>query len=258
VALYHEGLLLRRKGRFESAQETLEKLCLLGGEGDEAANALGMTMLRMTDKKPPPVASVDAEIVLRIGRAQCLVGQRKYDEARPDFDALVKERSDYPNIHYAYGLFLLEVRDLNAGIEQLKEEIRRNPGHVYARLRIAAAQYKNDSSAGIPYAQEVVKLRPDLPFAHYLLGLLLLDADQSAQAIPELELAERTYSQDAKLYFALGSAYARVGRKQDAARARAAFARLNARAQSSSSSATYKESHPGLGPNKDEATASPK
>ena len=226
VALYHEGLLLQRTGRFESAQDTLEKLCLLGGQGNEAANALGMTLLRMTDKQPPPQESVDAEIVLRIGRAQCLVGQRKYDEARPDFATVVNEHSDYPNIHYAYGLFLLELRDLDAGVDQLKEEIKRNPGHVYAQLRIAAAEYKTDSSAGIPYAEAAVKLSPGLPFGHYLLGLLLLDAGESARAIPELELAQKSFARDPQVYFALGSAYSRAGRKQDAARALSMFERL--------------------------------
>jgi hypothetical protein len=41
-------------------------------------------------------------------------------------------------------------------------------------------------------------------------------------------------SRDPKLYFALGSAYARVGRQQDAARARATFQRLNAEEESRS------------------------
>jgi tetratricopeptide (TPR) repeat protein len=227
VVLYHEGVLFQRKGKFEAAQETLEQLCLQGVQNDEIANALGMTLLRLTTKNPPPQGSADADIVVRIGRAECLAGQKKYDEARPGFDAVVKENPNYPNIHYAYGLFLLEARDLPAGVEQLKQEIANHPGHVFARLQIAAAQYKVDSAAGIPYAEEAVKLSPGLPFGHYLLGLLLLDADQAARAIPELEIARKTFSRDPKVYFALGSAYSRTGRKQDAARARATFERLS-------------------------------
>jgi tetratricopeptide (TPR) repeat protein len=232
VVLYHHGVLLQRKGSFGPAQDTLEQLCLQGGQGDEIASALGMTLLRLTTKNPPPPASVDADIVVRLGRAGCLAGQKKYEEARPGFDDVVKQNPDYPNIHYAYGLFLLEARDLTGGVEQLKEEIKNSPGHVFARLRIAAAEYKEDSAAGIPYAEAAVKLSPRLPFGHYLLGLLLLDAGESARAIPELELAQKSYSRDPKVYLALASAYSRTGRKQDAARARAAFQRLNEEAQS--------------------------
>jgi predicted Zn-dependent protease len=51
--------------------------------------------------------------------------------------------------------------------------------------------------------------------------------DQPERAIPELEGAEKVFHRDPRVYFALGSAYSRVGRKQDAARARATFERLS-------------------------------
>jgi len=233
VVLYHQGILQQRKGNFQAAQETLEDLCLRGGQGDDLANVLGMTLLRMDSKNPPTPGSVDANIVVRVGRAECLAGKKKYDEARPAFDAVVKENPSYPNIHYAYGLFLMELRDVAAGVEQFKQEIENNPNHVLARLRIAACLYKEDSAAGIPPAEEAVKLDPSLPFGHYLLGLLLLDTDKSDRAIPELEIAQKTYGHDPKLYAALGSAYSRVGRKQDAARARATFESLTKQAENS-------------------------
>jgi tetratricopeptide (TPR) repeat protein len=84
-----------------------------------------------------------------------------------------------------------------------------------------------DSAAGLPYAEEAVNLNPRMPFAHYLLGLLYLDTDNYLKAIPELEIAEKSFPKDAKVYFALGSAYSRGGRKQDAERARTKFQRLS-------------------------------
>ena len=237
VVLYHEGVLLQRKGNFQAAQETLEQLCLRGSQGDDVANALGLTMLRSVSQTPPPPGSADADVALRIGRAECLAGQKKFDEARPGFEALVKDYPNYPNVHYAFGLFLLGSYDVPGGVEQLKQEIVNNPGHLMAHLRIAASLYKEDSAAGVPYAETAVKLAPQMGFAHYLLGLLLLDTNEYQRALPELELARKTFPRDAKLYFALGSAYSRAGRKQDAARARATFERLtNAGAESSAAS----------------------
>lgn len=226
VAAYHKGILLRRQGSFGPAQEVLERLCLSGAQTDNVANVLGMTMLLMTDKNVPRDPAL-ADAVLRVGRADCLSGQKKGEQARPLFEQVVKDYPDLPNIHYAYGIFLLELYDLAGGVEQLREEIKRDPKHVLARLRIASAYYKQDSAAGIPYAEQAVKLAPEHGFAHYILGLLLLDTNQYSRAIPELEIAKKTFPQDAKLYYALGSAYSRAGRKQDAARARATFERLN-------------------------------
>jgi Flp pilus assembly protein TadD len=56
---------------------------------------------------------------------------------------------------------------------------------------------------------------------------LLLDADDYQKAIPNLEIAAEAFPHDAKVFFALGSAYSRAGRKEEAARARATFQRLN-------------------------------
>jgi len=227
VVLYHEGVLLQRKGSFQAAQDTLEELCLEAGLTDKAAIALGLTMLRSAAKDSAPAGSLAADVVLGVGRAECLAGEKKYDEAKPGFEELVRRNPTYPNLHYAFGLFLSELRDVSGAVEQFKQEITNNPGDVISRLRIGAVEYKNDSVAGIPYAEEAVKLAPQQPFGHYLLGLLRLDTDDYQGAIPELEIARKGLPHEPKIYFALGTAYSRAGRKQDAAQARATFARLS-------------------------------
>lgn len=226
VVLFHEGTLLQRSGRFQTAQDTLEELCLQAGSNDKAAMILGMAMLRLSAKEPPSSESADGDITLRVGRAQCLAGQKKYDQARPDFESVVNANPKCRNIHYAFGLFLFEIRDISAGVDQLKQEIANDPQNVLARLRIAAAEYKQDSAAGLPYAEEAVQLDPEQPFAHMLLGLLRLDVDDYLHAIPELEIAQKGLPKEPKIYAALGTAYTRAGRKQDATQARLTFARL--------------------------------
>jgi tetratricopeptide (TPR) repeat protein len=228
VVLYHEGLLLQRKGSFQAAQDTLEELCLQTGPNDQAANVLGMTMLRLRSRSLP---QPDSPVIQRVGRAECLAGEKKYDEANRVFQEIAREKPNYPNIHYAFGLFLLETRNVPDAVEQFRQEIRNCPDDVIPRLRIAATEYKENSAAGIPYAEEAVKLAPQQPFAHYLLGLLRLDLDKYQEAIPELELAEKGLPREPKLYAALASAYSRAGRKQEAVKARATFARLNEQAR---------------------------
>ncbi len=227
VMFYHEGVLWQRKGMFQKAKDALYSLCLGGSQTEELTQTLGMVALRMRDKNPPATGSPAAETVARVGRAECLAGQKKFDEARPLYSAVTRDYPGYPNIHYAYGMFLLEAGDTVAGIEELKREITNNPNDVIARLQIAAARYKTDSAAGLPYAEEAVKLDPRMPLGHYLLGLLWLDTDDYRRAIPELEIAQRAFSREAKVYLALGAAYSRAGRWREAARARAAFTRLS-------------------------------
>jgi cytochrome c-type biogenesis protein CcmH/NrfG len=56
---------------------------------------------------------------------------------------------------------------------------------------------------------------------------LLASTDQEEKAIPELEIARKAFPQDMRVYWSLATAYARVGRAQDAAKARAEVARLS-------------------------------
>jgi tetratricopeptide (TPR) repeat protein len=227
VLLYHDGLLLLRGGQFRAAQASLMGLCTQGMQGEDALQYLGLAILRVALKDAPPRDTPGAQIVLRVGRAGCLTGQKKYDEARGEYSALTQEYPDYPNLHCAYGKFLVDVNDAPGGIEEFNQEAKNYPNDVNSRLEIAAAEYKLDSAAGLPYAEEAVKLNPRIPFGHYLLGLLYLDTDNYQKAIPELEIAEQSFHKDAQLYFALGSAYSRAGRQQDAERARAEFQRLS-------------------------------
>ena len=227
VLIYHEAVLLQRDGKFERAQSLLQQLCLEGTSSPEIDSALGMTLLRMNAKTAPATGTSDSSVVAGIGHAGCLVGQKKYEDAKTILNTLNTQLPQFPNIHYAAGLLILETGDTDAAIAQFKAEIQNQPQDVFARLKIAAAEYKVDSAAGIPYAEEALKINPQAALGHYLLGLLLLDTGDYKRAIPELEAARASLPNEARLYFALGSAYSMAGRKDDAARARATFQRLS-------------------------------
>jgi predicted Zn-dependent protease len=225
-------VLLQRQGKFEGAQQALYSLCLAAVQSPELELTLGMVALRKRDRNPPAEGK-PAEIIARVGRAECLAGQKKFDEARREYNAAVQDEPKFLNIHYAYGRFLLNANDTPAGIAELEQEIKNQPGEAIAPLQIAAAKYKIDSAGGVPYAEAAVKLDPTLPLGHYMLGLLLLDTGDYLRAIPELETAGKTMTQVAAVYSALGAAYSRAGRDEDAARARGAFLRLNKEAATS-------------------------
>ena len=236
VLLYHDGILLLRVSKFQSAQTVLGGLCLDSIPNDDAIHALGLAVFRIAPQAAPPENSPGASIVQRAGHAECLAVQKKYDDARAEYASLANEYPDYPNIHYVFGKFLAESND-PAAVAEFQKEIQNNPRDINSRLEIAATEYKINSAAGIPYAEQAVELNPHVPFAHYLLGLLYLDVDNYQKAIPQLELAQKAFPNDAKIYFALGSAYSRAGRRQDAEKARATYQRLTQHSSSNSSAA---------------------
>jgi tetratricopeptide (TPR) repeat protein len=226
VMLYHEGLLLLGKGEFERAQETLGLLSREEVENENLITALGLSVLRIRFSDLLAGDSALHQLVRRAGWAEHFAAQRKFDEALREYERLVTDFPKQPNLQYAYGKFLVLIHSDEKAVEAFQREIENSPDHVPARLAIADLKYRIDPAGGLRYAEEAVKLRPQLPEGHYILGLLLLDTDQTVRAITELETAQRSSPNEPKVYFALARAYARTNRKTDADRARATFARL--------------------------------
>ena len=220
VALFHNGVLLQRAGQFDQARRTFYSLCLAGVESEALLESLGLAALLMRDK------AASAPVIYKVGHAEWLAGHQKFDDARNEYSAVVHAYPGFPNIHYAYGRFLLDVRDPTPAVSEFEAEIKNQPNHVLARLQIAAVKYRVDSAAGLPYAEAAVQLEPALPLGHYLLGLLLLNTGDDKAALPQLEIARKLLPREPGVYYALGTAYTHVGRTQDAAQARATFQRL--------------------------------
>jgi len=245
VMLYHEGVLLIGKGEFEQAQETLGLLSRDGVENEDVTNALGLSVLRIRFSDLIAGDSALRQLVRRAGLAEHLAAQKKFDEALGEYERLVTDFPAKPNVQYAFGRYLLTSRDEERAVVAFQHEIENNPTHLPAHLLLASTKLNlKDFAGGLPYAEKAVKLDSRSPLGHYLLGSLLLENDQTAQAITELETAGRLAPNEPKIYFALARAYARANRQKDAATARATFTRLTKQAEVDRSGAGAQQAQP--------------
>ena len=246
VALYHLGVLQLRARKYGSAKETLLEVAKDGVKTKELITGLGQAALLIRPQDAPADGSESAPVIERAGEAEALLATKQFEQAKQVYAQLASEFPNYANLHFAYGRLLLEMHETDEAVEEFRLELHRDPKNVNSMLEIAAVRYQLDSQGGLQYAEEAVRLAPGLPFGHYLLGLLRLDTGNAAGAIPELEIARKALPQEAKVYFSLGNAYARVGRRAEAAKARAEFARLNAQATKQPGSKIYGERPSGL------------
>jgi tetratricopeptide (TPR) repeat protein len=125
--LYHEAVLLQRKGRFEAAQEALEELCYHGVQDHELTRSLGMVALRIPAPNGATGATLEGDIVMAVGEAECLAAHHKFDEAKQVYSGLEQRYPDCPNLHYAFGRFLLEARDPEPAKKEFEQELKNNP-----------------------------------------------------------------------------------------------------------------------------------
>ena len=228
VVLYQLGSVQLRSRRFVDAKTSFSQLVRDGVRSDELTTGMGMAALGILPSNLPDRNAPGRNVVDSVGRAEGLAAKKDFAGAKQVYALLVAEYPAYPNLHYAFGRLHLAAHELDDAVAEFQKELQNDPRHLGALLDLAAVRYRVDSADGIQYAERAVKVSPQLPFAHYLLGLLYLDTDRTAEALPELEIARKAFAKQAQVYFALGNAYAKLGRKEDAARMRAEFVRLNA------------------------------
>jgi tetratricopeptide (TPR) repeat protein len=225
VTEYHAALLLSRSERFEAALELLMKLAERGTNAPSVVEAAGIAGLRRP-LLPIELPPTDRELVMLVGQALMHTGARRPAEAQKDFESLVARHPTTPNIHYLFGSFLIH-SDPDAGLRELKEELEISTRHLPALLQIAFEYLqRGDAAAALPYAQQAVEIDAQSFVAHNALGRALAESGDLENGIKELELSKQQAPGSPQTRIALASAYAKAGRKEEAAHERAEFLKL--------------------------------
>lgn len=227
VALYHAALLQTKAGNFERALQICRSLAR-GKPGDpQTILVAGLAGLRR-NLFPQELPEGDRVLVIQLGSALLAGREQPAEQVFQRFDALVSQFPSTPNVHYAFAVLLL-ANEPDRGVAELKRELEIDPNHLPALVSLSLEYLKRGEAATAqPYAERAAILAPGNFAAHTCLGRVRLEGENPdvAGAIRELEMAAKLAPDSPQVFFSLASAYAKAGRKQDAEKARAHFARL--------------------------------
>ena len=225
VVRYHTALLYIRFEFFESAFDILSEFLRVGNDSPKVIEAFGLTMLRMP-YLPKEVPAPQREKILIAGQAGFNMAARRQDQARAAFDTLLAQYPNDPNIHYGFGVFMLS-QDADVAMKEFKRELEISPNHFPSMIQMAFEYLKRDQyNDALPLAEKAVQLAPKLYAARNVLGRVLLELGQVDRSIKELEEGVKLAPSSPEMHFALARAYTRAGRKQEAARERETFKKL--------------------------------
>jgi tetratricopeptide (TPR) repeat protein len=226
VARYHASILMTRIEQFEQALETLGEFASEGNDNPRIIEAMGVATLRMA-MLPTETPPDRREMVLMAGRASYMMATRNIAAAAKAFEALVARYPETANVHYAYGVYLLQEQPDKA-IEEFKRELELQPGHAWSLMQIAFEYLKRgEGPAALPWAQQAAAAAPNAFPAHKALGQALLETGDVDGAIKELQMGIKLAPDSPGLHFNLAKAYQRAGKAEDAAREREEFTRLD-------------------------------
>jgi tetratricopeptide (TPR) repeat protein len=236
VARYHAALLMTRMAQYEQALETLGEFANEGDDNPRVIEAMGIATLRMA-MLPVEVPPDRREMVLMAGRASYMMATRNTVSAERAFEAMASRYPETPNVHYAYGVFLLQEQPDRA-IAEFKRELELQPAHPWSLMQIAFEYLKEgDGAAALPWAQQAASEAPNAFPARKALGQALLETGDVDGAIKELLIGIKLAPDSPGLHFSLARAYQRAGRMEDATRERELFTKLDRDARTQRSGA---------------------
>jgi tetratricopeptide (TPR) repeat protein len=234
-ANFHLALLLTRNQEYESAMKILGIFAQRNLNEAKFIEAMGIAALRKP-LLPVELVPTDRQLVMDVGRVMYDATALRTTEAGAEFKILVDKYAETPNIHYLYGSFLM-FADANNGVREMKKELEISPSHVPAMVTIANEYIqRKDFQSALPYAKKATELEPQSFPAHAVLGRVFAEGDLDIpRGVQELEEARKLAPGSPQVRIALATAYAKAGRKEDAARERREFLRLRQEVDSTES-----------------------
>lgn len=222
---YVIAILLTRSEKFDESMALLFTRVASGEDAAPLIEPLGLAALRLPFL-PAEIPSDRREMVHIAGAGALAVEAQHYEEADKLFNELDARYPDQPGVHFLIGAYLLRAHP-DDGIRELKREIEISPSHVPARIRLAEEFIKRqDVNQGISFAHDALKIEPKNAAAHMVLGEGLIAKGDSAPGIRELEIAQDSLPDEARVRWDLFRAYTAAQRLKEAAREKGEIERL--------------------------------
>jgi tetratricopeptide (TPR) repeat protein len=223
------AMILIRQSLFDQAMAQLQPLTKHQENSLPVVEAVGLCALAVADE-PSKLSEARRKVVDLAGKAMWAATSQRPKDAKEGFEDLLAQYPNEPGVHYAFGLYLMD-SDQHGALAQFEIELKANANHWPALLATAFLETRQGNpDLAMQLAERARKLAPTsyLWLCDAEMGRALLAKDQPEKAVPYFEKAVKLQPENAQTHFYLEQAYRRAGRREDAQRERAEFARLKA------------------------------
>jgi tetratricopeptide (TPR) repeat protein len=202
---------LLKAGRATEALQKIKELRRQNGDNPEIQLEIGKIFQEL--------AALRAERLEQLApdspQAHELIGKsfESYDklpEALAEYKRAAQKDSTLPGIHFLIGNLYWKQRDLSAATPELDAELRLNPNHSLANLRMGESLLATDADhpeKAIPHLRKAASDLRASAEAHRELGKALRMAGHYQEALTELQLAAERQPEDAKVHAQLAALY---------------------------------------------------
>ena len=155
--------------------------------------------------------------------AEAFEAHAQWEKAEAQYRKILQQYPDLPNIHYRIARIVLAKPGSPSTLEQaqkeLEAELKSNPNSATAEFLLGdLARQQQMWDSAIDHFSRATKVDVGFSEAYLGLGMVYNAAGQYSQAVGPLETYVKSQPDDAAGHQQLAMAYARAGRKEDAAR----------------------------------------
>ncbi len=193
-------------------------------QGDKAAAKAALNeVTALLDPVPVDFFRYRPQILMLGGQAHYGLGQK--EKAKPYLEAVQRLQPNSP-ASKLLALIYLNENNLDRGIESLDAYLRAQPNDVQALQLLASAHMSQGRYVRAAQLMQDALRSTDQPQLRALLGLSLVSAGKTSDAVKELEATLRKDPGQAQAATALATIYTQTGRAKDALRVSEALLKL--------------------------------
>lgn len=221
------ALILIRGEDYDLALSQLVPLSKFGDNSAPVVAAAGLCALTIP-RLPSELTGEQLAVVNLAGTALWANVSRRSADAEGAFHQLMTTYPNQPGVHYAYGVYLMEI-DQHTALAEFDKELQTHPAHWPTMLVAAFLQIREGQpEQAIRLGRQALQIAPQKHrwIADAAIGHAYLSMGEPEKAIPELQAALRPQPDNASVHFYLEKAYRLAGRKEDAQKEKAEFLRL--------------------------------
>ena len=155
--------------------------------------------------------------------AEAMESQNRWDDAAAEYKKILAQNANVPGIHFRLGRVALSKSESPANTEEAKkefeEELKIDPHNAAAEFSLGEiARRGGQWDDAIQHFTNAGKMDPGFAEAFLALGMSLNSDERYGEAVGPLERYVKMLPDDPAGHYQLSVAYARMGRKEEAAR----------------------------------------
>ncbi len=221
---------LARLEDFGAAVTELEKLSAQDPRNQEVWYLLAKAHMQLSESALAKMNAIDPNSVLAHQLSgEVMESMNNYEGAVVELKKAVDLAPQMPGNHYKLGDAYWGLSQWDRAAEQFHEEVRVDPGNCSAKWKLGNIILEKNGSAAeaLENLDAALQRCPKLADARVDRARALVKLDRGAEAVADLEQAEKVNPNDPGIHFLLAKVYRSLGRSQDAQAEMQTFSKLD-------------------------------